>query len=95
MAGVDPSASQGNVQILSEVPFMSGIALARAIRERHVSSVQALQVLLERIRAMDSTELNIVIELHEEEALERAMLADQALRRGEIWGPYHGETKSC
>lgn len=76
--------------VLSQVPFMTGVELASAIREGRVSSVEALKVLLDRIRSFDAPDLNVVIELHEERALQRALLADQALKNGIIWGPYHG-----
>jgi len=63
--------------------------LAAAIRERRVSSVEALEAHLAQI-ARHNPRLNAVVTLDEEEARLRARQADLAVSRGEIWGPLHG-----
>lgn len=72
-----------------EVEYLSAIELATAIREKKVSSVEALQTLLRRIEARDG-DLNIVVTLDEERALADALRADEETARGESRGALHG-----
>ena len=72
-----------------ELPFRSAAALAEAVRDREVSSVELLDLYLQRI-ARYNPQLNAVIALDEEFARERARAADAALARGEHWGLLHG-----
>jgi amidase len=69
--------------------FSSTVQIAAAIREGHVSATEVLKAHLAQIEAHNST-LNAVVTLDAEHALERAREADEALARGEIWGPLHG-----
>ena len=63
--------------------------LAELIRDREVSAEEVLQAHLEQIAAHDGS-LNAVVTLDEESARRRAREADEALARGELWGPLHG-----
>jgi len=72
-----------------DLTFRSATALARAIREREVSSREVVEAHLRRIEAVNA-KLNAVVQLTAERALERAGEADDALARGEAWGPLHG-----
>jgi len=69
--------------------FSSTSQLAGAIRAGQVSATEVLSGHLAQI-ATHNPKLNAVITLDAERAGERAREADQALARGENWGPLHG-----
>jgi amidase len=73
----------------SELVFSSAIVVAKAIRYRKVSSFELTKHILERIDRFNPS-LNAIVTLMESEALDRAQHADEALAKGEIWGPLHG-----
>ena len=62
--------------------------IARAIRNKMISSVEAVDACLRRIEEVNPT-LNAVVTLAED-ARERARAADEALARGDAVGPLHG-----
>src|SRR5207244_10328520 len=55
----------------------------------HISATEVLEAHLAQIDAHNSA-LNAIITMDVERAYERAREADEALARGEIWGPLHG-----
>ena len=63
--------------------------LARAIRQREVSAGEVVRAHLARIHSHNPA-LNAIVTLDESGALKRAQAADEALARGENWGPLHG-----
>jgi len=63
--------------------------LARRLRRRQVSAVEALEAHLERIEKHNPV-LNAVVSLDADRARDLAEAADAALQRGEVWGPLHG-----
>ena len=63
--------------------------LARRIQVRELSSVQVVQAFVRQI-ARCNPDLNAIVLLDGDAALKRAREADQALARGEVWGPLHG-----
>jgi amidase len=67
----------------------SATSLARAIRDKQVSSEEVVSAYLARIAAINP-KLNAVVQLRAEGALEEARQADAALARGEMRGPLHG-----
>ena len=70
----------------------SASEIARAIRERRITSVEATTCFLERIRALNPR-INAVVALREDEALAEARAADLAVQRlapGGQLGPLHG-----
>jgi amidase len=69
--------------------FSSTTQLAAAIRTGQVSATKVLSGHLAQI-ATHNPKLNAVITLDAERAGERAREADEALARGENWGPLHG-----
>jgi amidase len=75
--------------IIMDIVFSSTIQLATAIRAGHMSATEVLKAHLAQIDAHNST-LNAVITLDAGRAYERAREADEALARGEHWGPLHG-----
>ncbi len=78
--------------------FWEAHQLAKAIRDseallqaadRQVSSLEVLDAHLQQI-ATHNSNVNAIVTLDEERARQRASSADEALARGEIWGPLHG-----
>jgi amidase len=77
-----------------ELDFASAVAVARAIRARETSSVEVTRRLLHRIRRFNP-KLNAIVTLTADAAMARARAADEALARGELWGPYHPTASRC
>jgi amidase len=75
--------------ITTDGVFSSTTELAGAIRAGRVSATEVLRGHLAQIAAHNPA-LNAVITLDAERAAERAREADEALARGENWGPLHG-----
>ena len=63
--------------------------LARRLRQRKLTAVEALEAHLERIEERNPV-LNAVVSLDADRARKSAAAADAALRRDEVWGPLHG-----
>lgn len=74
---------------MQEIIFASATTLARAIRERQVSSQEVVDAYLTRIAAINPP-LNAVVQCRWEAARAEASAADEALARGESSGPLHG-----
>ena len=74
---------------MTELIFATAYDLANVIRQRRVSAVEALEMHLAHI-ARHNPAVNAIVTLDEAGARGRAQEADQALARGEIWGPLHG-----
>jgi amidase len=72
-----------------QLTFASALEAASAILKREVSSLELTQELIDRIDRFNPA-INAIVTLTREAALERARAADQALARGEVWGPFHG-----
>ena len=73
----------------ADLAFMSAIELSAAIRAQEVSSVEATENFFERIGRLDS-QLNSYLTLCQEQALNDARAADEAVQRGGQLGPLHG-----
>ncbi len=69
--------------------FAAAHELATAIRQRQVSAAEVLEAHLTQI-ARHNPALNAIVTLDEEGAWRRAQAADEALAKGETWGPLHG-----
>jgi amidase len=74
---------------VADLDFASALDAARAIRSGQVSSVELTTRILDRI-AQHNPKLNAIVRLTPDAALARAKAADEALARGEWWGPFHG-----
>lgn len=72
-----------------DLPFHSATALAAAIRDKTISSVELLEMFLTRVEKHNPA-LNAIVCTAIPAARERAKAADDALARGDIWGPLHG-----
>ena len=73
----------------TDLHFRSATELSAAIRRREISSRELLELYLARVDKHNPA-LNAVVTLDAERARTRAAEADQALARGESWGPLHG-----
>jgi len=69
--------------------YRSASELARRIRTGELSSVRVVQAFLDQIARQNGT-YNAVVLADGDAALRRAREADDALLRGEVWGPLHG-----
>ncbi len=69
--------------------YLSAAALAREIREKKISSLEAVKACLARI-AKVNPQLNAVVQLCAERALAEAREADTLLAKGNPKGPLHG-----
>src|SRR5262245_35831107 len=74
---------------MTDPTAMTATALARAIRSKKLSSVEATRAHLARI-AERNPALRALVVVDEKAALARARAADRALAKGENWGPLHG-----
>ncbi|HVP79669.1 MAG TPA: amidase [Thermodesulfobacteriota bacterium] len=74
---------------MKEIIAASATALAKAIREKRVSSEEVINAYLKRIRAVNP-KLNAVVQELGDAACEQARAADRALARGNLLGPFHG-----
>ncbi|HYL59326.1 MAG TPA: amidase [Candidatus Acidoferrales bacterium] len=74
---------------MSDLAYSSAIAIAEKIRNREVSSREAVDFFLARVEALDKP-INSVVTIDADRARREADEADAALARGEIRGPLHG-----
>ena len=68
---------------------LSAAELARAIREKRVGCVAAMEASLARMKAVHPR-LNCLVRTDDEYALAAAHLADKEIARGALRGPLHG-----
>jgi aspartyl-tRNA(Asn)/glutamyl-tRNA(Gln) amidotransferase subunit A len=73
----------------ADIPFLSASELSDLIKKREVSSVEAVEVYLDRIDSLNG-KLFAYLTVCRDEALQAAREADQALAQGQILGPMHG-----
>ncbi|MFA1546988.1 amidase [Actinomadura chokoriensis] len=74
---------------MPDIAFRPASELTEALRNKEISSRELLEEYLRRV-ARFGPGLNAVVTLAEEKARRRALAADEALARGELWGPLHG-----
>ena len=67
----------------------SATSLIKVIKGKKISATELLKYFMDRHKRLDS-KINAVVTTDFEGALKRAQKADEALSRGEIWGPLHG-----
>jgi amidase len=87
-----PSAAQAEIQLIkptNELIYVSAAALAKAIRDKQVSSAEVVNAYLQHIETVNP-ELNAIVQLTAETARAQAREADAVLARGELKGPLHG-----
>ena len=69
--------------------FASATQLVATIKKKQVSAVELLEFYIDRINRLNPR-INAVVATDFDNALIRAKKADEALTRGEDWGPLHG-----
>ncbi len=74
---------------MNDLVFLSAHQLAKAIRDRQVSSTEVMEAYLSQI-AQHNPRLNAIVTLDAENAIEKSKEADKALAQGENWGVLHG-----
>jgi amidase len=74
---------------VSELAYVTAIDLAQKIRQRELSSREALDYFLARVAKLDPR-INSVVTIDAKRARAEADAADAALARGETCGPLHG-----
>lgn len=74
---------------MNDVAFHSATELTKAIRERRIGSAELLELYIERYERLNP-KINAIVATDLETARDRARRADEALARGENWGPLHG-----
>jgi len=74
---------------MQELCLLPACELARRLRRREFSAAELLQAHLDRLARLNPR-LNAVVVNLADEARVRARAADEALGRGEVWGPLHG-----
>ena len=67
----------------------SSTQLATMIQERRITSLELVSELIARIKEVDP-KVKAVVSLLDESALAGAKAADEALEKGQRWGPLHG-----
>ncbi len=72
-----------------ELAFWPVVHLSRLIKSRKVSSVELTEMYLDRLKRYDP-QLQCVVTLTEELAMQQARRADEELARGRYRGPLHG-----
>ncbi|NDG42347.1 MAG: amidase, partial [Betaproteobacteria bacterium] len=78
---------------MTEQVFLPAHELARQIRRKQISALELLDLYLSRIARLGGGlggAVNALPVLDAERARARARAADEALARGESWGPLHG-----
>jgi Asp-tRNA(Asn)/Glu-tRNA(Gln) amidotransferase A subunit family amidase len=74
---------------MSELTFLSAVAMAEQVRQKKISPVELVDVHLTRIAKLNSR-LNAFVALDEERARRDARTLEAAATRGEVRGPLHG-----
>ena len=74
---------------VNQILFLSGVEMARLIRERAISSRELIQMHLDRIAEVNPG-LNAAIEVWTESAFQAADSVDRRLAQGEQLGPFAG-----
>ena len=74
---------------MSELHYATAIELAAKIKAREISAVELLDHFLGRVEKYNP-QLNAIIWMDADGARIRAGAADEALAKGEDWGPLHG-----
>ena len=71
-----------------EICYADAVELAESIKTGKLSAVEVVQAHLDRIESINP-KINAIVQMAPE-ALERARAAEEAVSRGEFWGPLHG-----
>ncbi len=74
---------------MSDWAFQSASKLTQAIKEKKINATELLQIFIDRIKRLNP-HINAIITNNYDAALKKAHQADEAIKKGENWGPLHG-----
>ena len=74
---------------MEEMAKQSAITLTKAIRDKKISSSELLEYFIERYERLNP-EINAIVATNFDLARKKAADADEALARGDVFGPLHG-----
>jgi len=74
---------------VSDLTYLAAIEMAQMIRSKRISPVELVRAHLDRAEKLHP-QLNAMVHLERDRALEQALAAEQAVMRGERLGPLHG-----
>jgi len=74
---------------MTTLAFQSAIDIATLIRNREMSAIECLDYFRKRIERFNS-QVNAVVVFDWDRAVLKAQQADDAIARGDVWGPLHG-----
>ena len=77
------------IQLRGDIVFLTTTELAQKIRSGELTSLEVVNAFLSQIYEYNP-KLNAIVTVNAESAINRARKADEALSKGEIWGPLHG-----
>jgi amidase len=77
------------IQLRSDIVFLTATELAHKIRSGELTSLEVVDAFLSQIYEYNP-QLNAIVTVNDKNARERAKAADEALAKGELWGPLHG-----
>lgn len=86
---IPPTPRIKDAAAMSNIIYRPAHELARMICDGEVTSLDVVNAFLEQI-SRHNEKLNAIITLDADGARARAVEADEALQRGEAWGPLHG-----
>ena len=89
LAGMAVQGAPVPKQSAADLAFATAAEAARAIRRGDVSSAELTELMLGRIETHNG-KINAVVTVTADLARKMAKAADEALARGEWWGPFHG-----
>src|SRR6185295_13863361 len=75
--------------MMAGIPFRSATELSSLIRSKKLGSEELLDLYLERIDR-NNPRVNAVVAMDVVAARRRAKAADEAISKGDNWGPFHG-----
>ena len=85
----EANSCQAIIKMMDELLALSATRQASLIQARKISSRELIQAHLRQV-AQVNPHINAVVELLADQALMQAGQADDALARGESFGPFHG-----
>jgi amidase len=74
---------------MEEWARLPALTLAKALKDRKISSSELLEYFIDRYERLNP-KINVIVATNFDQARKRAAGADEALARGEIFGPLHG-----
>ena len=77
---------------MNDFAYASATKLTKAIQAKRISSVELLELYIERYERLNPL-INAIVATDFDNARIRARAADEKLSKGESWGPLHGKRK--